>query len=448
MAKTTRLRILLIFCTLIAAACNDDPPLMDTPKIYTREGAAPFAQVPPDLQNNKVQVIYLTDRAWEKDSTTGAPIYGIKRSRSVAFGICEVQIGKNVTWDQLVKASMSDHRDVSLSMKITKTMELGRFPPTPRVLFEPTDTRPAATQPATAPIQITAETEPDMQAFQHELSSQLAKTPVKEVYIFVHGVKNDFTAPVFTIAQIWHFLGRQGVPIAYCWPSGGEGLLRGYDYDYNSSEFTVFHLKNAIRAIASNPDVKKVNIIAHSRGTDACVTAIRELNLEIAASGRSTRALLKLGTVVLAAPDLALDVAIQRCATARLGFIPELAVIYISPDDSALGLSSWLFGGSRLGNFTADVFSPEELQQLRNSNNPALVEARVSNLGNFGHDYFYTNSSVSSDLILTVRNHLRPGAENGRPLGYDRGFWIIDDNYPNGPKPGLLSWFTTTRPSH
>jgi hypothetical protein len=37
---------------------------------------------------------------------------------------------------------------------------------------------------------------------------------------------------------------------------------------------------------------------------------------------------------------------------------------------------------------------------------------------------------VSSDLVLTVRYGRDPGAENGRPLKHDEGFfWQIGDDY-------------------
>jgi len=36
-----------------------------------------------------------------------------------------------------------------------------------------------------------------------------ALLPVKEVYVFVHGYDNNFNDAVMTIAEMWHFLGRQ-----------------------------------------------------------------------------------------------------------------------------------------------------------------------------------------------------------------------------------------------
>ena len=431
--RCNRISILILGCIVaLAAGCGGGPPpLMPTPNLYAKNGVDPFPDVPPALQNNKVEVLYVTDRAPEKGSTPEVPRYGSKRSRSVAFGVADVEFGKDVSWDQLVKASTSAKRDVKLPMTVTKTTEICRFPPTPKTLIEIPATGPAATHPASAPSDTDEEAHEALVRCQNELSAQLAKTPTKEVLVFVHGVKTEFTGAMLTAAELWHFLGRQGVAVAYTWPAGGKGLLRGYNYDYNSSEFTVYHLKQTLRAIAGCPDVKKIHIIAHSRGTDVTLTALLELKLEISGSGRSTREVMKFGTLVLAAPDLDIDVVTQRAATARVSRAAERTVIYICEKDEALGFSRWLFGGARLGKLKPEMLTKEELAALKKSPNLAIVDARVTKPGSFGHNYFYSNPAVCSDLLLALRYERAPGAENGRPLDIqESGFWQIHDNYP------------------
>jgi esterase/lipase superfamily enzyme len=435
------LRTLVVATFLVSAGCDSTSKLMPTPTIYTLGDVDPFPDVPPALQNNKVEVVYVTDRALENDST-GKLKYGYKRSRSVAYGVAEVQIGKDISWDQLVKASRSSKRDVKLEMTVPRIEELGRLPPTPKTLIElpprvPIEPTTSTTAPSTSAAELRAEIDETMAKFKQDLAARLAMSPHKDVYIFVHGYANTFNDAVITIAQLWHFLGREGVPIAYSWPAGRGGLLRGYTYDRESSEFTVFHLKEMIRLIASCPEVEKINIIAHSRGTDVAMSALRELHLEIGGSGRSTREVLKLGTVVLAAPDLDMDIFIQRMSTARLGKVPERAAIYVCKADQALGISAWLFGGlNRLGKLQSNVFTPEELATLRQSKTVQIVEARVSNAGAYGHNYFHSNPAVSSDLILLMRYKKSPGAEYGRPLRADEeGFWVVDDDYLKKPPP-------------
>jgi esterase/lipase superfamily enzyme len=66
-----------------------------------------------------------------------------------------------------------------------------------------------------------------------------------------------FDDGVTTMAQRWHFLGREGVPIAYSWPAypGGPGGPGAYEYTRESGIFTGYHLKQTIRLIAACPAV-------------------------------------------------------------------------------------------------------------------------------------------------------------------------------------------------
>lgn len=423
----------LLFLTLTSLiGCGGPPKLMPTPNLYADKMVDPFLDVDPSLRTNRADVLYVTDRAPENDSVDQR-IYGYKRSRSVGFGTAQVQFGNDVTWDELVKASRAKDRTVDLTMTVPKVIELGRFQPTPRNMVEALGSNEAAESDARNSV-----TE---RAFRKVLAERLSHTRIKEVYIFVHGFANQFSDGVTTIAQLWHFFGREGVPIAYTWPAGSPGI-KAYMYDRESSEFTVFHFKETLKLIASCPEVKKVHIIGHSRGTDVVSSAMRELHLEIAGADHhareKTREALKLGTVVLAAPDMDLDVTIQRMSTARIGMVPERLALYVQPDDQALGMASWLFGGfSRLGEIRSDMFSPEEIHAIRKAQRPQIIQAHVTDSGAFGHDYFHSNPAVSSDLILLMRYQFLPGAENGRPLTVtENGFWMIEDGYPGTQKAG------------
>ena len=92
----------------------------------------------------------------------------------------------------------------------------------------------------------------------------------------------------------------------------------GYTYDPESSEFTVYHLRETLEIIASVPEVEKIHLIAHSRGTDVAVAALRELSIEAHAAGIDPREKLKIHNLVLAAPDLDLQVAQQRIVGDKL----------------------------------------------------------------------------------------------------------------------------------
>jgi esterase/lipase superfamily enzyme len=331
-----------------------------------------------------------------------------------------------MSWDDLVAASRSAERRARVSMSMVETHEAGRFPPVPTREVEKDG------QWVESPESVDARlaTEARLKAL---LAERLALTPRKEVYVFIHGTGSDFATPMYVMAGLWHFMGRCGVPTVYTWPSGGSGKsIGGYDYDRESSEFTVYHLKQALRLLAACPEVRKVHLIAHSRGTDTALTAIRELNIEIRASGGDTRKALKLGCFVLAAADMDLDVSTQRVSAERLMRVPEQMVLYVSPTDLRLRLASYFFGSKdRLGQAHVGDRTPQRSELLAHLPNIQFIDARVAGSGNGSHFYLCDHPAISSDLILLLRDNCGPGAQNGRPLAEEAGgLWRIDQDYP------------------
>ena len=148
---------------------------------------------------------------------------------------------------------------------------------------------------------------------QGEVARRLAAAPRKEVVLFVHGYANTFQDASFTMGELCHFLGREFVCAIFTWPAGGSrGLFMGYNVDRESGEFAVHHLKQAVRLIADTPGVEKLHLLAHSRGTDVLVTALRELEIEAYIGGRFLDSRFKIQNIVLMSPDLDLDVGVAK----------------------------------------------------------------------------------------------------------------------------------------
>lgn len=413
--------LLVIF---LGAGCAT-PSLMPTPNLYGHTSDNPFADVQPAFRTNTVDILYLTDRVPDGNSAKD-PKYGSRRSLSLAFGMTTVRIGKDMSWDDLVTVSRSAQRHADVPMSMVETRELGRFPPVPT--REVKIDGQWVESPESVAARLAAATR--MKAL---VAERLALTPKKEVYVFIHGAGSDFASPAYVMAGFWHFMGRCGVPVLYTWPSSGSGeSLGGYDYNRESSEFTVYHLKQFLRLLATCPGVEKVHIVAHSRGTDTALAAIRELNIEIRASGGNTRTVLKMGCFVLAAADMDLEVSSQRVSAERLMQVPEQMVLYVSSTDLPLRLASFFFGSKgRLGQSHVGDKTPRRAELLKNLPDIQFIDASVAGPWHGSHFYFHEHPAVSSDLILLLRDNRSPGAENGRPLVREAdGFWRIDPDYP------------------
>lgn len=410
---------------LVLASCTTTRPLMPTPTIYVDDREGLFEDVPSDLRTSEVDILYATDRQLERDEE-GNLRYGHGRSDSVAFGSVVVNLGHDLTWEELIRETQSSTSDRVIELTLRSIEEIGRFPPTP------------------APYKVVdnaliidrdnmAKEKKATDRLRQEVLRRLTLTQRNEVFIFVHGYNNTFDDAAYVGAEFWHFLGREGVPLLYTWPAGYPGLF-GYTYDRESSEFTVFHFKQILSTVSAMPEVKGIQLVAHSRGTDVVIAAIRELFIFARGAGIHPRERYKIRNLVLAAPDLDVGVVRQRLAAELLGHGIDAITLYNSPADDAIGLAQTLFNSprGRLGNIDDTKISAREWDNLEQHEKHTMLirfEGGVSD--KYGHSYFRTNPGVSSDLILLLRYGLPPGIPERPLVRIGPGFWRIPPDYPN-----------------
>ena len=143
---------------------------------------------------------------------------------------------------------------------------------------------------------------------------------------------------------------------------------------------------------------------------------------------------------MLAAPDLDSQVAAQRIIGDHLAWSAKRFTIYTSPADRAIGWSNKLFASpkGRIGNLDVESLTDEVKASMEYGNaNLAVVnfmssiDKSDSNADSFGHSYFRNAPTVSSDLILMLRDDLDPGTP-GRPLeDLQYKFWRVPPGYPS-----------------
>jgi esterase/lipase superfamily enzyme len=408
---------------LLIAGCAETRPLMPTPNLYTEEKATLFEALPEEYASTLVELLYVTDRAPETDEA-GNLRYGYNRSNSLSIGTTVVDLGQNTTWEQLVEASRTHNRFGDFELGLVSIKEFARLPPTPtpyqvidgEIVEDP---------------EVVAAVDASVALLQAEVKRRLALTPHKDAYIYVHGYHNTFEDAAFALAELWHFFGREGLPIVYTWPAGYPGIF-GYTYDRESSEFTVFHLKQVIKWLSEQPEIENIHLIAHSRGTDVAVSAFRELVIWARGAGINPRERFRIKNVVLAAPDLDVQVISQRIAAERLALAVDQATLYSSPEDEAIGLAEWLFASprGRLGTVAIDELNEEEIERMKASVARVTVVNFEGESTGYGHSYFRNNPAVSSDVVLKIRYGFKPG-EAGRPLEHiGLNFWRVPEDYP------------------
>ena len=391
--------------------------LMPTPNILV-DKPYPEAKI-PDLQRRAdLDIVYVTDRSTTKGDRKA---YGSNRSASMAFGTATVGFrNHSVDWSALKDYSAQKKRTSELTYAMRKIREEGRYPPTPYA-FKKTETGVKIDESVTAQkLQATKK-------LRSIILKKLSQSQSKDVVLFVHGYNNSFNDATFTLAGMWHFLNRQGVPIAYSWPATNDKLL-GYFTDRESSEFTIFHLKETLRVLFNTPEIENIHLIAHSRGTDVATTALRELLIENRAAGGNPRKDFKIANLILAAPDLNFGVIKQRLMAEQFGIGFGQITIYTSDSDKALGLAQFLMKGIRLGRVASLDIGLNERNIFERVGNVSLIKVPKSDT-ELGHDYFHSNPAVSSDIIRIIQTQAKPGTQS-RPLRLiENNFWSLPLGY-------------------
>lgn len=169
---------------------------------------------------------------------------------------------------------------------------------------------------------------------------RIRATPGRRALVFIHGYNNRFEDAVFRFAQIVHDSRTDVVPVLFTWPS--RGSLLAYGYDRESASYSRDALERLLTFMAKDPNVGEIAILAHSMGNWVTLEALRQMAI------RNGRILPKIKTVMLAAPDV--DVDIFGTQLADMGRDRPNFTVFVSQDDKALQVSQKVWGSkARLG---------------------------------------------------------------------------------------------------
>ena len=400
--------IILSTLIIILASCSSTQ-VISTPNLILKEGKAPFLNH-DELPETKI--FYITDR---QKSTTENEFYSNQRSYQLKYGKARIQVHKD-SKQELYNLLTFNKKKGDLKVDVTSVDELGTFPDTAKSHFYMTQG------------QFAKGFEASQKNFIKQINEGLKGKSKKDIYLFVHGYNNAFNYAATRIAQLWFFMGHQGLPMLYSWPAGQEGLF-GYFADKESGEFSILNLKKTLEMLAKT-DVENIHLIAHSRGTEISLSALRELHIKYSAMNIKTKEALKLTNLILAAPDIDIDIFKMRFVGENIMQVAKHVTIYLGQGDKALKLSTYVHKSlSRLG-----IIKPEDVPEssatvIKNMKNVDLIYVPFK-INFLNHSYFLDNPAVSSDIILLLRDDVKAGHDK-RPLEkHKSGIWLIHETYP------------------
>ncbi len=171
--------------------------------------------------------------------------------------------------------------------------------------------------------------------------------PRRQVLVFIHGFNNRFEDAVFRFAQIVHDSEAPVVPILFTWPSRGSVLAYGYDRE--STAYSRNALESMLKAISRDPAVGEISILAHSMGNSLALETLRQMAI------RNGRVAPKIRNVLLAAPDVDVDLAREAIIDMGPRAQRPAFTLFVSQDDRALAVSQRVWGSTaRLGAINPD----------------------------------------------------------------------------------------------
>jgi len=369
--------------------------LMATPEVFHEGKTDPFKNTLPQHKNNNIKILYATDRkpAHKGDEEV---YYENERGYVLRLGYSNIKIGnKKTSWESLKSRSLQADRDSPLSLQVTQTKELGILDSS-YSKFELHQDIQGISQQA-------------KKEYSQLINTQLSTSTQKDIFIYVHGYKVIFEDPLLVASELWHYLGYDGVFIAYSWPSTPNKWA--YLKDMETGRLSARNLRLFIQYLAAETEVENIHILGYSAGTRLVTLTLEELALIHLHKDKETiHKELKLKNVILVASDMDRDVMGSFEADGFLNVQKHFSV-YSSDSDMALELSSWVFGRRRFSQpFKKGEIHPLLSEYLWNNDDLIMIDAthaKDAAIGN-GHGYFHNSPWVSSDILMTLKYGFLP----------------------------------------
>lgn len=398
-SRKRRRPLILAVILLCAAGCTANKPyqvdLMPAPEVYASGTVDPFSGI-ESVDGGSVLyrgILYATDRrpAEEDDA-----FYENRRGFVVRLGLAGIALGKNdLDWEEARRVSLLKNRTDDYPLQVAGVEEFGVLDRSVSELIDPSL--------LPADLHLPAET------FAALVDAKLAVSRKKEILVYVHGYKVVFDNPILVTTELWHFLGYEGVAIAFAWPSTPSTWA--YVSDLETAALSAHSLRVLIEYLAEETRAERINIVGYSAGTRVVIDALDQLSL-MSAAGQSDRLQkrLPIGRVILVGSDYDRDLFGAALMNGLLE-VPQSLTIYLSESDKALGISQWLFGRNRLGQMWAErPLKPHVAEYIRANASLVLVDvtgAEAAAAGN-GHAYFRKSPWVSSDILVSLLYDLAP----------------------------------------
>jgi esterase/lipase superfamily enzyme len=411
--------IALVCLLLMVSACAGNKPytieLMPSPDVYDDGAIDPFT----DTGSVKVlpynRILYATDRR-PADESDKSLFYRNERGGVLRLGVARVKLARaNITWEEARRISLAKNRSGKYPIRVSGVDEFGILD------------RSAAS--LAIPEQLGKDPHAAARAFADAINNKLENSKRKNIYVYTHGYKVIFENPVLVANELWHFLGYDGVFIAYAWPSTPSRWA--YLRDIETAVGYARNLRIFLEYLAQETDAERIHVLGYSAGTQLVARTLEQMALmNHERDAEEIHTDLKIDQVILVGSDMDREVFGAYLADGLLK-VPQHLSIYISEKDKALSLSRFLTRRERLGQMWSQDMNPAVAEYLhQNEADISIInvtEASQATAGN-GHGYFRQSPWASSDILITLAYGLSP-TERGLVRAEDSALWSFPADY-------------------
>lgn len=401
------------------AACAGDRPyvieLMPSPDVFDDGVIDPFAATESIMDLPYEGILYATDRLPAGDSDESL-FYRNERGDFLRLGIARVELADvDISWEEARRISLAKNRSKKYPIRVSGIQEYGILDRS-AISWE-------------APDRLGKDPRAAARSFAEAVNTKLTNSISKDIYVYTHGYKVMFENPILVANELWHFLGYDGVFIAYAWPATPSRWA--YLRDIETAIGYARNLRIFLEYLADETEAERIHVLGYSAGTRLVARTLEQMALMNHDRGSAEiRADLKIGQVILVGSDMDRYVFGAFLADGLLK-VPRHMSIYISEKDQALTISRFLTQRERLGQVWAQGMDPTDAAYLhRNEADISLInvtEASQATAGN-GHGYFRSSPWASSDILATLAYDLGP-KQRGLVREGDSPVWSFPPDY-------------------
>jgi esterase/lipase superfamily enzyme len=206
----------------------------------------------------------------------------------------------------------------------------------------------------------------------------------EDVLLYVHGFNQSFETATLDAARLAEGLRFDGQTVLFSWPSHNK--LFDYMADRESATWSRDALETTLESLVMRPGPGRINIVAHSMGAMLVIESLRQ-----AYAKHGERLADRIGAIILAAPDLDIDV--FSSSLAKMRSLAARITVLTSNDDRALAVVTSLSGGPRVGGMQKTKLQAQGLK---------VIDTSGSGWGIINHDLFLSNSGVQKVIASAI----------------------------------------------